>query len=59
MMNMQNKPYTTQCAHHSMTYSQSVPEQQSQNLEITHFTKFQKKVQTHGQERIQTHGKEN
>jgi len=44
---MQNKLYAVQFPHHLMTDSQSVPEQQSKNLEIKYFrnlTKFPKKM---------------
>jgi len=37
IMNMQNKPYTTQFSHHLMTDSQSVPEQRLQNPELANF----------------------
>jgi len=39
---MQKKLYTLQFSHHLITDSQSVPEQQSQNLELTDFTNFLK-----------------
>jgi len=42
IMNMQKKLYTLQFSHHLITDSQSVPEQQSQNLELTDFTNFLK-----------------
>jgi len=44
-MNLQNKLYTIQFSHHLMTYSLSVPEQQSQNpkhMDFANVTKFQK-----------------
>jgi len=37
IMNMQNKLYTIQFSQHLMTDLQSVPEQQSQNLENVNF----------------------
>jgi len=61
IMNMQNKLYTVQFSHHSMTDTQPVPEQQSWNPELANFvdlaklpkkTKLTEKVQTPGQERI-------
>jgi len=61
---MQNKLYTTQFSHHPMTDLQPVPEQRSQNPELTDFAKLLKtdrtpgEVHTPGQERIRTHRKE-
>jgi len=64
---MQNKLYTTQFSHYSMTDLQSVPEQRLWNSEIAHFlnftklskkTKLMEKFKLAGQQRIQAHRKQ-
>jgi len=42
ILNLQTKLYAIQFSHHLMTDSQSVPEQQLRNLEITDFENFAK-----------------
>ena len=46
IMNMQNNLYTIQSSHLPMTNVQSVPEQRSQNPEITDFVNFAKLKKT-------------
>ena len=40
VLNKQDKLYTTQLSRHPMTNSQPVPEQRSQNMELTNFCEF-------------------